>query len=51
MGYQELVQIIDEEGEGLTSWEAKFIGDMIDNPPDVLSDKQKKIINDIYERI
>jgi len=44
-----LVEHIDSFGKRLTEWEVKFIADLIDNPPDVYSPKQIKIINRIYD--
>jgi hypothetical protein len=45
-----LVEHIDSFGHGLSEWEVNFIADMMDNPPDVYSEKQKAIIERIYEQ-
>lgn len=45
---EKIIEHIDEFGENLTDWEFNFITDMIDNPPENLSEKQINIINRIY---
>ena len=44
-----LVEHIDIFGKGLSQWETDFIINMVDNPPEVYSEKQVKIINRIYD--
>lgn len=44
-----LVEHIDSFAHGLSEWEIKFIGDLIDNPPDKYSEKQVMVINRIYD--
>ena len=44
-----LVEHIDRFGEGLNSWEIKFIADLIDNPPEEYSPKVITVINRIYD--
>lgn len=39
---------IDEKGNGLSDWEIKFIGDMIDREPLRYTEAQAKQINRIY---
>ena len=45
-----LVNYIDNHDEGLTKWGIGFIANMIDNSPNIYSDKQSKTIDKIYER-
>jgi len=44
-----LVKHIDHFGKGLSAWEIKFIANLIDHPPATYSEKQKEIINRIYD--
>lgn len=44
-----LVKHIDMFGKGLSEWEVNFIADMIDDPPEHYSEKQKAIITRIYD--
>jgi hypothetical protein len=44
-----LVEHIDSFGKGLSEWEVNFIANMIDNPPTQYTEKQKTIINRIYD--
>ena len=43
-----LVEHIDSFGKGLSDWEKKFIGNLIDNPPEKYSTKQIETIYRIY---
>ena len=45
-----LVEHIDSFGHGLNEWEICFVADMLDNPPEVYSEKQVAIINRIYDQ-
>ena len=45
----ELVKIIDDEGQNLTTWEVNFIASLIDKPPKTYSLRQIEIINRIYD--
>ena len=45
----EMVQEIDDDGEGLTKWEIEFISGIIDNGQKFFSQKQADIIKRIYE--
>jgi hypothetical protein len=44
-----MVQVIDEEGQNLTTWEVNFIASLIDKPPRSYSLKQIEIITRIYD--
>jgi len=44
-----LVEHIDLFGKHLSSWEVKFIADLIDHPPKIYSPRQIEIINRIYD--
>jgi hypothetical protein len=44
-----MVQVIDEEGQNLTTWEVNFIASLIDKPPKTYSLKQMEIIIRIYD--
>lgn len=46
----ELIEEIDAKGDGLTSWEANFIGDMLAKPePRRFTEKQAAIIRRLYD--
>ena len=45
----QLVDCIDSFGNRLSEWEIKFIAKLIDFPPAYYSEKQRVIINRIYE--
>ena len=45
-----LVEHIDSFGHSLSDWEIKFIADLIDNPPEIYSEKRIVIINRIYDQ-
>jgi hypothetical protein len=49
MKTSEMVIIIDEEAENLTSWEVGFISGFIDKPQETFSMKQAVIIERIYD--
>jgi hypothetical protein len=49
MKTSEMVIIIDEEAENLTTWEFDFIVSLIDKPPKTYSLKQSEIIKRIYD--
>lgn len=44
-----LVEHIDSFGKGLSEWEVNFIANLMDNPPEIYSEKQVEIINRIYD--
>ncbi len=45
-----LVEHIDSFGHGLSEWEICFVADMLDNPPETYSEKQRALINRIYDQ-
>ncbi|KKN16091.1 hypothetical protein LCGC14_0979460 [marine sediment metagenome] len=49
---QDLVDIIEDDGEDLNSWEVNFISDMVDRLSEgkPLSDGQRKKAEQIYEQ-
>jgi hypothetical protein len=49
----EMLQDIDEYGEGLTTWETKFISDMMGkkSAPIVFSVNEMRKIREIHERV
>ncbi len=46
---EELVLHIDSFGRNLNSWEVDFISSLIDDPPETYTEKQKLVINRIYD--
>jgi len=48
--YKNLLQEIDERGWDLTSWEIKFISDLIDTKPNPFSYDQQQKIAQIHGR-
>ena len=46
---REMVNEIDERGEGLTNWEGRFIADLIDNDPGFYTQRQAEVIERIWE--
>ena len=50
--YRTMVDEIDERGTGLTDWETRFIGDLLDKDWQMFTDRQKAIIDRIFgERV
>ena len=49
MKTSEMVKVIDEEAENLTTWEINFIAGFIDKPREVFTLKQTEIITRIYD--
>ena len=49
--YKEMVEEIDQSDLNLYGWDLQFISDLIDNPPRHYSEKQRKHIERIHERI
>jgi hypothetical protein len=45
-----LVEHIDSFAHGLSEWEINFIANIIDNPPEMYSEKQAEVINRIYDK-
>lgn len=45
-----LVEHIDSFAHGLSEWEINFIANIIDNPPEMYSEKQAEVINRIYDQ-
>ena len=44
------IRKIDQDGEGLTSWEIDFIASFIDNPPRSFTQKQIEIVDRIWNQ-
>ena len=49
-GVQAMLDHIDTFGRNLNSWEVDFISGLIDQPPEEFSEKQKAVIQRIYDR-
>lgn len=47
---RDMLDEIDEDGEDLTDWEVKFVGDLVDRQMDVFSPSQADVIRKIHSQ-
>ena len=45
--YDKMLKRVDKYGKGLSEWEINFVADLIDNPPQTPSLRQREILKRI----
>lgn len=45
---REIVREIDQTGQGLTEWEAEFVGDLVERDQRMFSERQETVIRRIH---